>query len=227
MSKLFGGTNDSAQQAQIQANEAAQKFIEEQAALARTDVSRAFPRAREDLIRGQQGAADVIGSIFPEQVSAFQQGNLGAQAALLGGQQQMQNAILGLPVDMSGFQPQRIDIDTSLFQRDIPGYDPAAFERERFNQTDDIIRKAYQDVLKRDVDEGGLHSAREFLSGLGVTGYPTGSGESMLRDILARSEEGQALVAAEEAAAAKALADEQERQRLLNAWDGMGEGGGL
>ena len=67
----------------------------------RQDVLAAFPKAQEARRQGFQGALDVFGQSIPQQLQAFQGGNVGAQQALLGGLPQQQNAILGLPTDLS------------------------------------------------------------------------------------------------------------------------------
>lgn len=119
---IFGGTDDSAQKAQTRANAKAAEFVKEQAALARGDILNLFPTADINRTLGFQAALDVIGETTPQQLGAFQQGNVGAQQALLSGLPQIQNAILGRPVDLSGLQPQRFDIDTSFAQRQLPQF---------------------------------------------------------------------------------------------------------
>lgn len=118
---LFGGTDTSAQDAQVKANAAAQQFIAQQAQAARGDVLRLFPQAQQNLAQGTQAALDVLGQTVPQQFSTFQQGNVGAQQALLAGLPQIQNAILGQPVNLSGLQPQTIEFDAGFAQQQLPG----------------------------------------------------------------------------------------------------------
>lgn len=122
--KLFGGTDTSAQQGTIEQNEATRRFIEQQGRLARSDVLSLFPGADINRNLGFQGALDVFGQTIPQQFGALQQGNVGAQEAILAGLPQFQNAILGLPTDLSGLQPQTINIDTGFAQQQLPGFTP-------------------------------------------------------------------------------------------------------
>jgi hypothetical protein len=119
---LFGGTDKSAQRAQTQANQRAVDLIAERSAEARGDVLNLFPASDTNRNLGFQAALDVLGETIPQQFSAFQQGNVGAQGALLAGLPQFQNAILGLPTDFSGFQPQTIDFNTGFAQQQLPEF---------------------------------------------------------------------------------------------------------
>ncbi len=116
MSTIFGGgvskASRAGQQAQQQENIAAQRFIEQQAAQARGDVLGIFPSAQQVRGAGFQGALDIIGQGIPEQLSAFQQGNIGAQGVTAQTLPQIQAAILGLPV--GGFSPVGINVDPSF-----------------------------------------------------------------------------------------------------------------
>ena len=116
---LGGGVSSSSAEslaAQQAANAATQRFIEQQAGQARGDISSLFPQAQDVSRQGFQGALDLIGLGVPQQLGAFQQGNVGAQQAISSTLPQIQNAILGLPVDFGQFQPQQLNIDTSFLQ---------------------------------------------------------------------------------------------------------------
>jgi hypothetical protein len=119
---LFGGTDTSAQKAQIAANESTQRFIESQGAQARSDAAGLFDASNINRNLGLQAGLDVLGQTIPQQFSTFQQGNVGAQQTLLAGLPQIQNAILGLPTDLSGLQPQSIDFNTDFAQQQIPDF---------------------------------------------------------------------------------------------------------
>ena len=101
MSKIFGGTDDSQQRFQQRDNQVSRDFIEQQMGLAQGDISQG-----QDTLRGGYGAAyDLMGKSIPQQIDAFQQGNVAAQGYLLGGMQPFQNAVMGGPMIM-GQQPQ-------------------------------------------------------------------------------------------------------------------------
>lgn len=85
------------------------EFIERMQNQARDDIFELYPSAQESRQAGIESGLDLYSQALPTQMDAFQQGNVGAQQALTQGNQQVQNAILGNPVDMSQMQPQRID----------------------------------------------------------------------------------------------------------------------
>ena len=60
---------------------------------ARQDLELLFPQAQQSANQGFQSALDVFGQSVPAQSNAFQQGNIGAQQAILSGLPQIQNAL--------------------------------------------------------------------------------------------------------------------------------------
>lgn len=120
MSFLFGGgttgASEQSQAAQIAANEATERFIRERSAEARQDITSIFPQAQQAAQQGFQGALNLIGQGLPGQIGAFQQGNIGAQSVISQTLPQIQNAILGLPVQQGAFQPQPISTDLSFLE---------------------------------------------------------------------------------------------------------------
>ena len=118
---VFGGSDDSAQEAQIEANERSAQLIARQAQVAKGEVNRLFPQADAARNRGLGLAAEVLAGATPEQLRLSDQGNLQAQRALLSGLPQVQNAILGQPVDLSGLQPQAISPDLSFLSAGLSG----------------------------------------------------------------------------------------------------------
>lgn len=114
---LFGGTDKSAQKAQLAQNQEAKDFIREQTAKAESVIRQLFPQAQQELTRGTNRAAGIFGGVVPQQMDVLQQGNVGAQAALLAGLPQIQNALLGGAVDFSGLQPQTLNFNPSVFQQ--------------------------------------------------------------------------------------------------------------
>jgi hypothetical protein len=111
-----GGTDKSAQNAQIASNEQTLALQDKLAQQARRDVSMLFPAAQDNYLAGQQAALNIFGEAAPRQADAFLQGNMGAQQQISRGLPQMQNALMGMPVDYSAFQPQQIQADTSWMQ---------------------------------------------------------------------------------------------------------------
>lgn len=82
--------------------------IQEGMDLARRDVQQIFPEAQKDLLTGAAAAADIFGQGITEQQRLLSAGNLAAQQTVGQGFGQVQNALLGLPVDQSSFAPQTI-----------------------------------------------------------------------------------------------------------------------
>ncbi len=76
---------------------------------ARQDVNRLFPQAMQAQTQGFQNAQDFLaGQVIPQQAQAFQTGNQQAQETLLAGLPQVQNALLGGNVDLSGLQARNV-----------------------------------------------------------------------------------------------------------------------
>ncbi len=129
-SSIFGGgatgASERSQEAQLAANAATEKFIKEQSGQARADVSALFPSAQRVGAEGFQGALNVIAGGIPEQLAAFQGGNVGAQQTLGQTLPQIQNAILGLPVNQAAFQqPQTISPNLSFLENlSVPTVSP-------------------------------------------------------------------------------------------------------
>jgi len=92
---------------------------------ARGDVERLFPQAQQSAQQGFQGALDVFGQSLPAQTDVFQQGNVGAQQAILSGLPQIQNALFGNQVDLSQLQPFQVQQpDLSFFNQTLPQFAP-------------------------------------------------------------------------------------------------------
>lgn len=87
------------------------KFIQDQMAQSRGDLFSLFPQAQQSRNAGMLAGLNLYGQAFPEQVNTFQTGNYMGQQALLAGLPQMNNAILGNNVDLSGLQAQRVPIN--------------------------------------------------------------------------------------------------------------------
>jgi flagellar biosynthesis/type III secretory pathway protein FliH len=115
---LFGGTDRSAQRATQAQNELSQQFIKAQEGRAQDYLSGAMPRMQDATYQGFQGAADVVGSLAPQQINALQQGNVAAQQQLIQGLPAFQRALMGQPLNYNpqAFQAQ---VNPALFQRQV------------------------------------------------------------------------------------------------------------
>lgn len=92
-------------------------------------VNALFPGAQASAQQGYQNALDILSGAMPLQTQAFQQGNVGAQEAILAGLPQIQNAILGRPVDFSQMQPRTVNFDAASFLAGVPNLQAQAAQR--------------------------------------------------------------------------------------------------
>jgi len=110
-----------AAKAQGKASDASLAYTKQAADEARADINRLFPQAQQAGQQGFQGAMDVFNQSINPQMQAFQGGNVAAQNQILAGLPQMQNAILGNPIDYSQLQayeaPQQ---DLSFMNQQLP-----------------------------------------------------------------------------------------------------------
>lgn len=92
-----------------------QQFIEDQVEQARGDLFKLFPQAQESRRLGAQAGLDLFGEVIPQQLEAFQGGNVAAQQQLIQGLPQFQNAILGQPTNLN-FQPTQLGAEFNVPQ---------------------------------------------------------------------------------------------------------------
>lgn len=121
-SDIFGGKDKSALKSTKRDNAQRKAFIEQMMGQSRGDLTSLFPGAEQNLNIGAQAGLDVYGQTIPQMFDTFQQGNMGAQAALLAGMPQVHNAILGMPIDYGAFQPTQVNYDTSFAQQQVPDF---------------------------------------------------------------------------------------------------------
>tara|TARA_R110000782_G_scaffold147571_5_gene240379 strand:+ start:5380 stop:6252 length:873 start_codon:yes stop_codon:yes gene_type:complete len=119
---LFGGADDSAQTAQIDSNAATTALIKSLADRARADVMGIFPQSQQAQELGTQRALDVFGQTIPEQLQQFQGGNVAAQNTQRAALPQIQNALMGNPVDFNSLQTYQPALNTELAQQSLPQF---------------------------------------------------------------------------------------------------------
>jgi hypothetical protein len=120
MDTLFGGTDDSAQKSQELANQLDRELFNKNANQARWDSINLFGAGDDNRRAGTQGAMDIFSETIPAQMEQFRGGNVAAQQTLLAGLPQIQNALMGLPVDLSGLQAQSLPFDASFANQALP-----------------------------------------------------------------------------------------------------------
>ena len=85
--------------------EASRAFIEKSIAQGRTDLLKLFPAAQESRRAGIQAGLDIFNQTIPQQVGAFEQGNLQAQRTVAGALPNRIAALKGTPMNLNSMQP--------------------------------------------------------------------------------------------------------------------------
>lgn len=114
--------NKKALKTQQEQNASNATFLSDQSSKASKQATTLFDLSEKNRKLGAQRALGILGQTIPQQIGAFQQGNLGAQQQLVAGLPQIQNALMGLPTDVSSFQPQQVQIDPSFSQQTLPHF---------------------------------------------------------------------------------------------------------
>ena len=106
---------------------------------ARTDINRLFGDSASARERGFGNALDFISGAPAQQIAPFQSGNRLAQDQVSRGLPQIQNALMGNPIDLSGFQTRSVaapaPYDLSRFKKPAkaaPAAAPAPYTPEWF-----------------------------------------------------------------------------------------------
>ena len=120
-SKSRSDATDSA----MEQRKASQDFIQKQIDQARADIFKLFPEGQKARTQGLQAGLSLYQQSLPAMMNAFQGGNVAAQKQLLAGLPQMQNAILGNPVDYSGLQAVQLNQPAPL---QMPNYQPPSIQ---------------------------------------------------------------------------------------------------
>lgn len=113
-SSAINRPDDSAQRAQQAQNAQSQRFIEEQALKAENSAGRLFDNSARNLLAGNSAAMSVYKDAINPQMNTLNQGYQNAQQQISVGLPQIQNALMGLPVDYSAFQPRNVTPDLSF-----------------------------------------------------------------------------------------------------------------
>ena len=142
-SAVIGGI--ASDRASGKASDAAEKGIDSSNALAaqaRTDAINLFQQAKTSAQNGIGGALNFYKNNAQAKINPYIQGNVAAQQVLGQGATQANNAILGLPVDMSYANPKQLSSDYSgINSAALPtlgltpfGADPAAVGNQAIGQ---------------------------------------------------------------------------------------------
>lgn len=119
---IFGGTDRSAQTQQIAQNRDNSALFQNLATRATDDATRLYGAADQNRTITLEQILGLLGGTIPQQISARQQGNMGAQQQLIGGLPMIQDAIMGRPVNMGALQPTQISYNTDFARQPVPQF---------------------------------------------------------------------------------------------------------
>ena len=112
-----------AAKSQERGQEQSMAYQKEAATQARGDAIPLYNSAQDNAMQGYQSALDVFGQTVPQQMQAFQGGNVNAQNTLLAGLPQQNAAILGQQYNPNALQTQSVALpDQSMFQQQLPDF---------------------------------------------------------------------------------------------------------
>lgn len=112
---VFGGSAKDASRAQVESLDKAMRETRRSTKEAKDTILPMFDEAEQTRLARTQQAADILSEGFLPQLDVMSSGNMNAQQVLAGAAPQMQNAILGGPVNYSFMQPQGIDFNAAQF----------------------------------------------------------------------------------------------------------------
>lgn len=119
---IFGGTDRSAQTAQVAANKDNSALFQSLANQAAGRATSLYGAADQNRNITLEQILALLGGTIPQQLSARQQGNMGAQQQLIGGLPMIQDAIIGRPVNMGALQPTQISYGTDFAHQSAPQF---------------------------------------------------------------------------------------------------------
>ena len=136
-------TGKAGMDAQEEQNKRNELFIKEQSAQAKRVIKPLFDYAQRNIEKGSQAALDVFAQTIPEQYQSIRNANYGAQEQLLAGLPQIQNALLGNPVDMGALQPHMLARPSGFIKQQVPNFtSPDLNQRFIDNKARDEAKKA-------------------------------------------------------------------------------------
>jgi soluble cytochrome b562 len=116
---LSNNASKKAASQQSRSDKKARAAVKDAAEQARADIFDRVDTAEDYSRQGYQDALDVFAQTIPQQANTFTQGNINAQQAILAGLPQIQNAILGAPINYNAFQPTAITPDFGFVNQAI------------------------------------------------------------------------------------------------------------
>jgi len=122
---IFGGTDRSAQRQQVQDNTANRNLFQSLSTQGQNQAKSLYGAADANRNMSLQQILSLLGGTIPQQLSAQQQGNMGAQNQLIGGLPMIQDAIMGRSVNMGALRPTQINYNTDFARQSLPQFQTA------------------------------------------------------------------------------------------------------
>lgn len=119
---IFGGTDRSAQTQQVAQNRDSRALFQNLGTQAQDQATALYGASDQNRNITLNQILGLLGGSIPQQLSARQQGNVGAQQQLLAGLPMVQAAIMGQPVNMGSLQPTRINYSTDFARQSAPQF---------------------------------------------------------------------------------------------------------
>lgn len=119
---IFGGTDRSAQTQQVAQNRDNRALFQNLGTQSQDQATALYGAADQNRGITLNQILGLLGGTIPQQLSARQQGNVGAQNQLIGGLPMIQDAIMGRPVNMASLQPTRINYNTDFARQTAPQF---------------------------------------------------------------------------------------------------------
>lgn len=145
---IFGGKDKSAQREQIKANAGDRQLFEKLATESQANAKALMGSADTNRNMALQQSLNLLGGTIPTRLDAFQQGNVGAQKQIIGGLPLIQQAVMGMPLDMSALNPVSVNYNTDYAQQTLPQFQSSADalkppEQPKQPDLSSILRMAY------------------------------------------------------------------------------------
>lgn len=119
-SSIFGGgatgASERTQATQTGIDNETRSYIDKMTNMGRADINKYFGQGQDFRQQGLGNAFNLISGALPQQLNMFNQGNYGAQNQIANTLPQVQNALMGLPVDPNAFQAKQMRPDISFLQ---------------------------------------------------------------------------------------------------------------
>lgn len=141
---IFGGTDKSAQRAQIDSNAQDRALFQRLADQARGDATSLIGAGDQNRNMAYEQVLSLLGATIPQQLQAQQRGNVGAQRQVIAGLPMIQAALMGQPINYGAMQPTQISFNTDWTRQLLPQFQTSAQALEKKTAQPDLSSMLYQ-----------------------------------------------------------------------------------